>query len=280
MNRPLAAARAGLARGGIELKNSLQDRQDLMGYLWPTVLLLGVLVFTRNVTVPGTDLSLSTRTLPSLLGMNMVFGGMMGIAGQLVIEREDGTLLRAKATPDGMTGYLIGKIVQVTGMTCVILMGLLVIPGVFLVDGLEPHWLTIGWVLLLGMVATMPIGAVLGSLIEKPANFTFVMLPLTGLIAISGIFYPVSSFPGWLQGLAQVFPVYWLGLGMRAGLLPDGLAAAEMGGTWRHLETAGVLSAWAVAGLLLAPVVLRRMARRESGSAVAARREKAMQRVA
>jgi ABC-2 type transport system permease protein len=34
-----------------------------------------------------------------------------------------------------------------------------------------------------------------------------------------------------------------------------------------------------VLGLLLAPAVLRRMARRESGSQVAARREKAMQRI-
>jgi hypothetical protein len=60
-----------------------------------------------------------------------------------------------------------------------------------------------------------------------------------------------------------------------------GAAAARAGGggighSWRHLATFGVLSAWTIAGLVLAPVVLRRMARRESGSNVAARREKAM----
>jgi len=54
--------------------------------------------------------------------------------------------------------------------------------------------------------------------------------------------------------------------------------AIELGHSWRHLETIAVLGVWAVAGLLLAPVVLRRMARRESGSSVAARREKAIQR--
>jgi ABC-2 type transport system permease protein len=42
---------------------------------------------------------------------------------------------------------------------------------------------------------------------------------------------------------------------------------------------AAVLGARAVAGLVLAPIVLRRMARRESGSSVAKRREKAMRRV-
>jgi ABC-2 type transport system permease protein len=38
-----------------------------------------------------------------------------------------------------------------------------------------------------------------------------------------------------------------------------------------------VLGAWAVAGALIAPVVLRRMARRQSGSQVEAAREQAMQ---
>jgi len=80
------------------------------------------------------------------------------------------------------------------------------------------------------------------------------------------------------ERLAQAFPLYWIGLGLRSAMLPDALAAAEPGGSWRHLETAGVLGLWAAAGLLLAPLVLRRMARRESGSAVAARR-RAMQRV-
>ncbi|MGW6460642.1 ABC transporter permease, partial [Streptomyces sp. NPDC055078] len=55
--------------------------------------------------------------------------------------------------------------------------------------------------------------------------------------------------------------------------------AVEIGESWRQLETVAVLGAWAVAGLLVAPVVLRRMARRESGSSVAQRREKALQRV-
>ena len=66
---------------------------------------------------------------------------------------------------------------------------------------------------------------------------------------------------------------------MRSALLPANLAAVEIGHSWRHLATFGVLGAWAVVGLLVAPVLLRRMARHESGSAVAARREKALLRV-
>ena len=40
----------------------------------------------------------------------------------------------------------------------------------------------------------------------------------------------------------------------------------EIGGSWRTLPPSAVLLAWAVVGLVLAPILLRRMARRESGS--------------
>jgi ABC-2 type transport system permease protein len=281
MSGASTAVRTGFSRGGIELRQTLTNPLDLWTYVFPAVLLLGAIFFMRDATVPGTDFSLGARTLPSAFGMSLAFSGLVTAATLLVTDREDGTLLRAKATPNGMSGYLVGKIVLVGGMTFISL-ALQLIPGLFLVDGLRVDaegWLTLIWLLPLAFVATLPIGAVVGSVLDSPRNVGVIMLPMIGLVVISGIFYPISSMPGWLQGVAQVFPVYWLGLGMRSVFLPDPLAAVELGHSWRHLETFGVLGAWVVLGLLLAPVILRRMARRESGSAVAARREKAMQRV-
>ncbi|MGW5642633.1 ABC transporter permease [Saccharopolyspora sp. NPDC003752] len=273
------AARAGLQRGWIEFRQTLTTAQDLWGYLFPTVILLVVMSFQSGSTVAG--FSLGAMTLPGALGMGIGFSGLITIAQQLTVEREDGTLLRAKATPDGMLGYLIGKITLVGCMSLVSLL-ILLVPGLVMFDGLATGvdtWLTLAWVLVLGLIATMPIGAIIGSLFSSPRSLGMVMVPLMGLIAISGIFYPITEYPEWLQWIAQAFPMYWLGLGMRSALLPDAMAAAEIGESWRHLETVGVLGLWAVIGLVVAPVLLRRMARRESGSSVAARREKAMQRV-
>jgi ABC-2 type transport system permease protein len=140
-------------------------------------------------------------TLPSILGTWVAVGGYTGAAGALAVEREDGTLLRAKAVPQGMVGYLVGRIVSLS------------------------------------------------------------LITLSTLVII------------FVAGCSS----YWLGLGIRSGLLPDA-AAQEISGSWRHLETAGVLGAWALAGLLIAPAVLRRMARRESGSTVEARRQRHLQR--
>ncbi|GAB3568352.1 ABC transporter permease [Amycolatopsis endophytica] len=275
------ALRAGFRRGLIELRQSFTTIQDLWGYLFPTLIFLVVMILMKGSTIPGTTFSRGSMTLPSLIGASVGFNAMINTMQQLTLEREDGTLLRAKALPHGMSGYLVGKIVMISGMTLTGIV-LLVVPGLFLFDGLEIDaltWVTLVWVLALGLVATLPIGAVLGSLFENPRTMGVVMLPVTALVAVSGIFYPIGELPSWVQGIAQVFPLYWLGLGMRSAFLPDAMAAVEIGGSWRAWETLGVLGAWAVAGLLLAPVLLRRMARRESGSSVAARREKALQRV-
>ena len=281
MNPTITAAVAGLRRGGIELRQTFTNFQDMWGYLFFPVVYLVVMFFLRGVTVPGTNFSIGTLSIPSLVGMQIAFVGLMNVAMALLTEREDGTLLRAKATPNGMVGYLIGKIVQISGLSLVS-SAIILVPGAFLFDGLHlgsvEAWATLAWVLALGLVATMPVGAVLGSMFTDPRNMSLVMIPMMGLIATSGTFYPITNFPVWLQWIGQIFPIYWRGLGMRSALLPDSFASVEIGESWRHLETVGVLGIWAVVGLVLAPIVLRRMARRESGSSVAERRQKAMQR--
>jgi ABC-2 type transport system permease protein len=181
-----------------------------------------------------------------------------------------------------MLGYLLGKVVNISGQIAFVV-AITLLTGAFLFTGLAigspGSWLTLAWVLALGLLATLPLGAVLGSLFpsQRSAGGPMLLL-LGGLAAISGIFYPITHLPVFLQWTGQVFPLYWLGLGMRSALLPNALATVEIDHSWRHLATFGVLSAWAIAGLVLAPVVLRRMARHESGSNVAARREKAMRR--
>jgi ABC-2 type transport system permease protein len=132
--------------------------------------------------------------------------------------------------------------------------------------------------LALGMLATLPIGMIIGAVVPSTQKVgTWGMLPVMVLAATSGIFYPVQELWGWVQGVVQVFPMYWIGLGMRSAFLPDAAAALELGQSWRPLPTIAVLAAWAVAGTSIAPVVLRRMARRQSGAAVLAARDAAAQ---
>jgi ABC-2 type transport system permease protein len=213
-----------------------------------------------------------------VIGMSFALGGLLGVVGLIAVDREDGTLLRAKATPDGMAAYVIGRITHVSGTTLVglvltLILGLVAFPGVQLTAAGAA---TLAGVAVLGLLATIPVGITLGSLLPNPRFIALVLLPFGALSAISGIFYPITHLPGWLQGIGQLFPMYWLGLGVRAALLPPHLASVEIDGSWRLPLVFLALALWSVLGLTAAPPVLRRMARRESGSRVAERRERAM----
>ena len=281
MNPTTHAIRVGLRRGWTEFVQSLRSPQDQGFFLFVGVASVGVLYLQRNCEIEGTSLLAPSVLLPSLLGGLIAFSIVIGPAFALALEREDGTLLRSKAVPHGMTGYVSGQLF-LHSASLVPTFVVILVPSFLLFDGLMHRgvagWLTVLWVTVLGFLATLPIGIVIGSLVPSAQKAgTWGMLPVMILAGISGIFFPIDALWRWVQVVAQVFPMYWLGLGMRSAFLPDGAAALEVGGSWRTLETVGVLVAWAIAGMLLAPRVLRRMANKQSGSAVQAARETAGQ---
>lgn len=282
MSPTATAVRAGWERGVIELRQSFTNAAELWAHFFWPLLMVGVTFFLRDVSFGGTGFLLGTLVLPSILGMNVAIA-MVSMSQLLTADREDGTLLRAKATPNGMVALLVGKIVSVSGgliadLAIFLIPAMLIVPGLAVGD--VRTWLTVAGVLVLGLLATLPAGAILGSVFTSARAQGLLTLPILGLIGISGIFYPITALAEWLQVIAQFFPFYWLALAMRSALLPDAAVTVELTQSWRHLETIAVLGAWAVIGLLIAPAVLRQMARRESGSAVATRRARALQRTA
>ena len=274
------AVRIGLRRGRTEFVQSIRSTQDQWFYLFTAALTLGYLWIRRDADTGIDGLPFAAVALPSLLGALVAFGVIVGPAYALAMEKEDGTLLRHRAVPHGMVGYVSGQLLF-QSMSLLPQMIVILVPSFLLFDNLMAHpsgWLTVAWVLVLGMLAAMPIGMVIGALVPGVQKVgSWGMLPVMVLAGISGIFYPVQQLWGWVQVVAQLFPMYWLGLGMRSAFLPEAAASLEIGGSWRTTQTVLVLLAWAVAGALIMPRVLRRMARRQTGSQVEAAREASMQ---
>lgn len=283
MNPIRNAIRTGAARGWTEFKQSVRSPQDQGFYLFMAGAILVFLLFNRNneVELEGVTIMYPTLTLPGILGALIAFSLIVGIGYAVAMEREDGTLLRAKAVPYGMVGHFTGHVVSAnlgTGPSLAVIL----IPSYFIFDGLIPQggsgWLTLAWVIALGSLATLPFGFIIGSLVPGVQKVgTWGMFPVMALFGISGIFFPMQALWSWVQVVAQVFPIYWMGLGMRSAFLPDMFAVGEIGGSWRPGMTVAILSAWAIAGMIITPPVLRRMARRQSGSAVEAARDEAVQ---
>jgi ABC-2 type transport system permease protein len=281
MNATTGAIRLGLRRGWTEFMQSIRSAQDQGYFLFTALAVLGYLILRRNSEVEGSDLLYPTVALPSILGALIAFGVVIGPAYALAMEREDGTLLRLKAAPHGLTGYFTGQLLfHSLGMLPQLLV--ILVPSFLLFDGLMSGglggWVTMAWVLVLGLLALLPIGMTIGAVVPNTQKVgSWGMLPVIVLAGISGIFYPIQQLWVWVQVVAQVFPMYWLGLGMRSAFLPEEAAALEIGGSWRTGMTVLVLLAWTVIGAVLTPAVLRRMSRRQSGSQVEAARQTATQ---
>ena len=282
MNPGASALRLGLTRGWTQFRHLMTTSDGIRDTVLWNAVPLAILILNSGRTSPGTTLPFPVVVMPGILGL-MVVAAAWSVTFLLTTEREDGTLLRAKAIPHGMTGYVAGVTVG-TVLETAIGMAILLVPSLLLFDGVTiasaGRALTFLGVTLLGLVAMVPFGFAIGSVVTSPRAVGGIGFLLIGALAfVSGIIYPLQDMARWLQVVAQALPSYWVGLGMRSAFLPDAAAAWEVGGSWRPLEMVAVLGLWAVASMALAPVLLRRMARREAGSAMEQRRDQALQRI-
>lgn len=279
MSARLHAARIGVRRGWHEFVIGLRSPQDQSFYLFMGLGALALMWFNRDEVVEGTALTLPQVALPSVLAGIVMFSIVIGPAYALALEREDGTLLRSRIAPFGLHGYLVG----VGTLTVLSLVPLLVIVlggSAVLFDGAVPadraRWTLVVVALLLGILANLPMGFAIGSMVPRIQQVTtWGMLPIIGLAWISGIFGDMERLWDWVQVLAQAFPMYWLGHMMRFAFLPEAAVSGELYGTWRIGPGVAVLVAWTVVGSAFATVLVRRMARRQSGAAVAEGRDQA-----
>jgi ABC-2 type transport system permease protein len=257
----------------------LRSPQDQAFYLAMGFGALALLWFNRDQVLEGTTLTLPQVALPSLLAGIVMFTIVIGPAYALALEREDGTLLRSRVAPYGLHGYLVGvgtlTVVSLVPLLLVVLGG-----SAILFDGAVPgdpsRWGLIVVALLLGILANLPLGFAIGALVPRIQQVTtWGMLPIIGLAWISGIFGDMSRLWDWVQILAQTFLMYWLAHLMRYAFLHETAVSGELYGVWRIGSGIAVLAAWTVIGSALATVLVRRMARRQSGAAVAEARDQA-----
>lgn len=272
--------RAALQQAFVDVRSTLRGG-GIFAHLVTFASILVVVFFIGGDDPDASGITGARYLLPSLLAASLVLSGVNGPSAELVQEREDGSLLRMKAVPGGLRGYVLGKVMSVVAVTVVPLMVTLLI-AIALRPTLAPAqsvgWIQLVGITLLGLFATIPVGVALGSAVRSGMALVFPGLVTLVLLGISGIFFPLTALPGWLQIIAQIFPMYWLGLGMRSAFLPAEAAVVELGGSWQTVETFAVLGGWALLGLILAPILLRRMVRGVSGSTVSAARERMLSR--
>lgn len=279
MNARTVLLRAAWGQAKVTLWRKYVSPTGISLMVFPLIALV-VLWVVRDSLIEGA-VSVSAWVFSGMLAFSLIAGAALGVSAEIQQEREDGTLMRAKAVPNGVLGHLLAKFVVAVVDAAVpvvpmVVGAAIILPGVLPTDPLR--WLLFLLVYALATAAMLPWGAVMGSVFRSALGLGVASLLLYAMAAIAGLFYPLTALPAAVQVVGQFTPHYWIGLGMRTVLLDDAAMALEVGGSWRTPLMVLVLAGWAVVGMLLAPVLLRRMARKTSGSAVAEARERVLSR--
>jgi ABC-2 type transport system permease protein len=249
------AWRIGLANGRLEVAAFFRERQVVVFvFALPAVLLvlLGS-IFGHQAAVRGV-------TVGELFTAGMIAGGIGATSFQnlglsIAAERERGLLKRLRGTPMPPAAYFIGKIIQVFVCTVAEVLVLVAVGMAFYhlhLPTSAAKWWTLAWVFILGTVACSLLGIAASSLPRSATNaMPVITLPFLVLQFISGVYVPFNNVPPWLQHIAAIFPLKWMSQGLRSVFLPAQAASLEPAHAWQHGQTALVLAAWIIGGLVL-----------------------------
>jgi ABC-2 type transport system permease protein len=259
--------RVALARAQVELKSFFRERQSVMFILAMPAMMLVLLgaIFGKESTGPGV-------TIGDLYVAGLIGGGVMATSYQnlgisIAFERERFTLKRLRGTPLPPAAYFAGKIIQVVVAAVAEVVVLLVIGVAFYHLQLPASWAawwTFTWVFVLGVTGCSLLGIAASSVPRSAARngVAVVTLPFVVLQFISGVYVPFFLVPAWLRDIASLFPLEWMCRGMRSVFVPRAVSL-EPGHSWQHGQTALVLLAWVVAGLVLCLTTFRWRSRQD-----------------
>jgi ABC-2 type transport system permease protein len=247
------------SRATVELKEFFRQRESVVFTLLLPVLLLVVFGAVLDYDI-GFGVTFTQYFMAGIIAAGILGASLQNMAISIATERSDGTLKSLAGTPMPRSAYFVGKIVQVLAVTVAIIAVLLLI-GVAFYDIDLPSgrdWVTFAWVTALGAAACTLLGIAISSLAKNGRSASATVTPFALLLQfISGVFFVFGSLPTWMQTVAAVFPLKWMGQGLRSVFLPDALAAQEPAGSWELGRVALVLAVWCVAGLLLCVVTFR-----------------------
>ncbi|MCY0957265.1 ABC transporter permease [Streptomyces sp. H27-H5] len=247
-------ARACAARSSVELRAFFRNKQSLVFTLFFPVILLVVFGSIFEGKVEGTDTDFRQVFMAGVIAAGVMSTSFSGLAINVAIERDTGTIRRLALTPMPKSAYFVGKLVRVvvtTMLETILLIGIAVAAFGLPLPQTAERWSTLAWCLALGTAACALAGTAYSALIPNSRSAAAVVTPVFMVLQfISGVFYPFDQLPLWMQNTAALFPVKWMAQGFRSVFLPDTFTAVEPAGSWELGRIALVLALWAVGGLL------------------------------
>lgn len=258
----------GLRRAVLEIKLFNRDVLSLVLVLFFPILMLSLFgsvfgdepAFGAGPNGEG-GITPAHYYLPGLLALSTILSGFQNLSNYVATERFNGTVKRLAGTPLPAASYFLGK----TGQTLYLIGAqtvLLLLAARFLFDVPLPadvgQWLLVGALMVLATAAWATMAIAFTSIPKSAQSAsTLAVLPVLLLSFTSGVYFPFSQLPEWLQSVTNFFPLRWTASALRSVFLPAGFEAVEPGGGYAVPTTFLVLAVWAVAGAVLARLAFK-----------------------
>ena len=157
------------------------------------------------------------------------------ISEMIAWERWEGTIEYTFMAPVRRYNQMLGQTLFaiIYSLLFTVIIGV-VVAGFFELDLSDADFGSATMILLVGSLSFVGIGMVASILPllypERGAQMTNIVQAL--FLLVSGVYYPVSVLPGWLQVLAKFSPATYVLEGMRAALLPSTAEADPVTYVW------------------------------------------------
>jgi ABC-2 type transport system permease protein len=200
------------------------------------------------------DIKYVTFFLPGIMAYGIVITQFVNMAGGLAIQRDNGLLKRMRGTPLPGWAYVGGRVGS-TALTSVVMAAVMLVIGEAFYDvRLSAEAVpAVAITVVLGAATFAALGMAAVSIIPNaeaaPVVANVLILPLS---FISGIWYPMTDAPTWLQDVAKVFPIERLASSLQTAFDPINHSGAFAGNDllW--------LAIWLAVGVRLAMRFWRR----------------------
>lgn len=145
---------------------------------------------------------------PGIIALTIFFGSVMTTGSAIAEEKESGTLIRMLMTPISKRSVILGKtiyqlILELAKAVILILVAYFLVG--FRING---SWLLVALVLIVFTLGGVGVGIILSAKAESMESFDqLAMLVTMPSMFLTGVFFPLSSAPVWMQYLARCVPL-------------------------------------------------------------------------
>ncbi|HYK93866.1 MAG TPA: ABC transporter permease, partial [Thermoplasmata archaeon] len=184
------------------------------------------IVHMANLQIGSAVYSYIDYLIPGLIGFSILISPMFSMVNIASTWKKDKLFRQLSLTPLTRAEWLTAALVWFVLLSCASAL-LLVATGQFVFGAhVNLAWSILPF-LVVGPIFFVSLGLVAGRLASSPETAAVIGNIITfPMMFLSGTFFPVSSFPAYLQNIAHALPLYYVIDGLNAGILFGNSATA------------------------------------------------------